>query len=223
MTEKKVMKIRFGKKSQGEPEAAPISFEEKLEQIKQSNEIQSNKATETPNRSQTIQAAPIKQIEPQEQAIKSPDISAEIQTLIKAYKGDLSKVWKFIVETFEGEDLATAGYQICLIQTNERLARENALREILQNMRRGQISLPFDPREDPLFVQIIKAIKESEPTSIREYREQVTPKETQQKFTPVPPPEKIKEDYTTKKEQRLAEIHAMVDDEETIDYDGVSQ
>jgi hypothetical protein len=221
MTEKKVLKLRFGKRPQEESAAPEPSFDEKLEQARQNaepTELPSKKATETPNRSTMIQSAPIKQME----ATKSPDIAAEILTIIKAYKGDLSKAWKFIIETFEGEDLATAGYQICLIQTNERLARENALREILENARRGIITIPFDPREDPLFIKIIKTVKGSEPAFIREYKEQVTPKEKQEKFIPAPTPEKIKEDYTTKKEQRLADIHSMIDDE-AIEEDGVSQ
>jgi hypothetical protein len=203
MTERKKLKFRKDESADPAP-SPPETFDDKLARIKDSNVPSPNKASETPNRSPSIQSAPVNQPQqrPRLPAIETPrDVSAEIQSIIQAYKGDLVRTQEFILANFEGADLYTAGFQICLILTNERIARENALREIFENMRRGTITVPFDPREDPLFLTLIKRIIPSQVP--RQVTEQVPEKETVQ----VP----AKEDYTTRREQKIAELHAMID------------
>lgn len=207
MAEKKV--LRFRKKVPDEPEAGiELSTEQKLEQLRNENEqniVQSNKPVIMPNKPVVKQnASPVQQVDKSvvEESIKPRDVSAEIAALIRAYKGDLLKVQQFIIEHFDDpEDLYTAGFQMCLILTNDRLAKENALRDIFENMRRGTITVPFDPREDPLFLKLIKQIIPSQVP--RQVLEQVPAK------IPIKVP--TKEDYTTQREQELAEIHAMLD------------
>lgn len=203
MTEKK--KLKFRKDDPVDPvPSPPETIDDKMERAREKYVPTSNQASETPNRSPVIQSAPMNkpQQRPRLPAIETPrDVSTEIQTIIQAYKGDLVKTQEFILANFEGADLYTAGFQICLILTNERIARENALREIFENMRRGTITVPFDPREDPLFLTLIKRIIPSQVP--RQVTEQVPEKE------PVQVP--AKEDYTTRREQKIAELHAMID------------
>jgi len=205
MTEKKKLKFRKDGPEDVAP-SPPETFDDKLARIKESNVPSPNQASETPNRSPSIQTAPINQPQqrPRLPSIETPrDVSAEIQSIIQAYKGDLVKTQEFILTNFEGVDLYTAGFQICLILTNERIARENALREIFENMRRGTITVPFDPREDPLFLTLIKRIIPTQVT--RQVSEQVPAK------APAPVQVPAKEDYTTRREQKIAELHAMID------------
>lgn len=157
--------------------------------------------------------------EPQPEA-KPRDVSAEISTLIQAYKGDLYKVQEFIIENFDKREIFDSGYQICLIQSNERLARENALRDIVDNVLRGKVSLPFDPRDDPVLIKLIQKVIPAQVV-------QAVPRESQRIPAPVKVPDEIPivpvhegsftkpsrndEDFTSSEEERLAEIHKLID------------
>jgi len=139
---------------------------------------------------------------------KPRDVSQEIQTLIQAYNGDLGKVQEFVIENFNKREIFDAGFQICLILTNDRLARENALREILDNVRHNRITLPFDPRDDPVLVKLIKRVIAPYTAP---FSAQVLPSSVTQPPQRVNKTEEVPEDYTTSEEQRLAEIHALLD------------
>jgi hypothetical protein len=204
MSEKKF--LRFRKDTPAEPVTTDPkqTIGEQIEQMrKKAGPIEASpiKASETPIKQYLNESAPIRQRIEQ----KPRDVSAEIQTLITMYKGDLVKVQSFILENFEGMDLYTAGFQICLILTNERISRENALREIFENMRHGTLAVPFDPREDPMFITLLKKIA-------------IPPQVPKQVPAKVP----THEDYTTKREQELATLRSSLD-EMTMEPDGVAQ
>jgi len=141
---------------------------------------------------------------------KPRDVSAEIQPLIQAYNGDLFKVQEFVIKNFEKREIFNAGYQICLIQTNERLAKENALRDIFKNVLRGKILLPFDPREDPQFIKLIQKLAPAS-AHVEIPREiPITQVQGAERESP-----RTDEDFTTSEEQRLAAIRDFLDEGET--------
>lgn len=208
MVEKKhIMKFRKDNPEEAVP-SPPETFDDKLDRIKEKNILSSNQASETP----VNQTAPIRETLPKierhvtEQG-KPHDVSEEFKTIMQAYKGDLTKVEKFILENFEGEDLYYAGvqvgYQFCLTLVNDWFIRVNALKEIIENTRKGLLPVPFDPREDPVLITLIKQL--SLVKVPKQISEQVPAK------TPVQVP--AKEDYSVRREKRLAELNAMIDEE----------
>ncbi len=221
MSEKKTMRFRRDPPEEKEPENKG-SLSERIEQARKNSETSEIFPSKTTIDPPVTVTAPIKNQTTDRRIIKADtprDVPGEIQALLGAYKGDLVKVQEFILTNFEGVDLYTAGFQICLILTNERIARENALREIFENMRRGVLKVPFDPREDPMVISLFKKISIPRERNLWE-----PPIELIKKETPGIPEKKksvLREDFTTKDEQ-LSSIHNQID-EIDIGRDGVSQ
>lgn len=177
MAEKKHM-LKFRKDGPVESDPSPPeTIDDKMERARDKYVPASNQASEKQTATKTT-------IEDQAKKPSSQptNVSEEIHLAYKAYKGDFAKIWKFIIENFEGEEAATAGYQVCLLQTNIWIARWQRIFEI---------PFPFDPRiEHPLLAMM----------------ETQSPVET--KEAP------MKEEFTSKREQRLAELHAQIDNTE---------
>lgn len=105
-----------------------------------------------------VSDAPVKAPEPVE--VRKP-VNELIEEKIKEYGGSLAEVWKYVIGNLHGEELATAGYQICLIQVNNRLDMENRQRKLINDYLHGVNEIPFDPRMDPVFVRLVTAISKT--------------------------------------------------------------
>lgn len=106
------------------------------------------------------------QDEPRQEAeVIEPTETKEIKPLYqiinektKEFNGNMKKVQDFAVNNYQGEDLFSAGYQVCMIMTNNRLQVESIQRKYLKNILEGDTEIPFDPREETILSKIIKSL-----------------------------------------------------------------
>jgi hypothetical protein len=80
------------------------------------------------------------------------------------FKMDMKQVQDFAVANYSGENLFTAGFQVCLIMVNQRLQVENLQRNYLKGILDGNIEVPFDPRQPTVLSRVVTSL------SIRELK-----------------------------------------------------
>lgn len=89
------------------------------------------------------------------------------------YKYDMKRVQDYAVATLSGENLFSAGFQVCLIMTNNRLQIENMQRNYLKSILDGNTEIPFDPRQPTILSKVMLSLLPVQRTEVKQNNQDV--------------------------------------------------
>jgi hypothetical protein len=86
-------------------------------------------------------------------------LSETLDEKLREFGGSLVKLQEWCFKNLSGLDLYTAGFQLCLYATNQRLVYENKLRHYFKQLMEGSVDIPFDPRIEPQLMKLLRGMQ----------------------------------------------------------------
>jgi hypothetical protein len=118
-----------------------------------------------------IEQKPIEQQQPVE--TKKKPVYEIINEKAIEFNYDMKKVQDYAIVTLTGENLFSAGFQVCLIMTNNRLQVENVQRNYLKSILDGNTEIPFDPRQPTILSKVMLSLLPMQRTEVKQNNQDV--------------------------------------------------